>query len=116
MARLFSLKRSRSWRARASAGTRRNSIGHEGALAAARAPARLAEADACFRNAIKVARSQGARLFELRAATALARLQGDRKKRSRRKARLSSIYQSFTEGFDMPDLKDARALLEEFPS
>ena len=84
-----------------------------GLALAASSPARLSEAEACFEKAINVARSQGARLFELRAATALSRLSSNQLQRKRRKALLSSIYSKFTEGFDMPDLKEAVALLDE---
>lgn len=73
-----------------------------------------AEARACFERAVKVARSQGARLFELRAAVALSRLQCAPEQRKQRNALLGSIYGSFTEGFDTPDLEEARALLDEF--
>ncbi len=74
---------------------------------------RTVEAEECFERAITVARSQGARLFELRAVTALVRSQCDPEERGRRKALLDSIYSGFTEGFDTPDLREARALLDE---
>ena len=73
----------------------------------------MGEAEACFEHAVKVARSQGARLFELRAVIALSRLQCDPVQRKRRTALLGSIYGGFTEGFDTPDLKEARTLLDE---
>ena len=73
-----------------------------------------AEAGACFERAVKVARSQGAHLFELRAAVGLSRLQCAPQERKRRTAMLGSIYGHFTEGFDTPDLKEARSLLDEF--
>jgi predicted ATPase len=76
--------------------------------------ARTAEAEVCFEKAIDVARSQGARLFELRAAVALSRLPCDQNQGRRRKALLGSIYGSFTEGFDTSDLEEAGALLDEF--
>ena len=62
--------------------------------------ARIAEAEACFENAINVAHSQDARLFELRAAIALSQLQCDPEQRKRRTALLGSIYGRFTEGFE----------------
>jgi predicted ATPase len=74
---------------------------------------RTAEAEACFERAVKVAASQGARLFELRAAVALSRLRCAPEERKRRTALLSSIYGRFTEGFDTLDLKEARSLLDE---
>jgi predicted ATPase len=75
--------------------------------------ARTADAEACFEKAINVARSQGARLFEMRAAMALSRLQSDPEQRKRRRALLGSIYDDFVEGFDTTDLKEAKALLDE---
>jgi predicted ATPase len=71
------------------------------------------EAQACFRHAIGIARSQGARLFELRAAMNLARLRRDQGCRAEARDLLAPVYGWFTEGFDTPDLKDAKALLDE---
>lgn len=85
----------------------------QGLTFAESSPARLAEAEACFGTAMDIARSQGARLFELRAAMALNRLPCDREERKRRKAVLSAILGAFTEGFAKPDLKEAGALLAE---
>jgi predicted ATPase len=73
---------------------------------------RTADAEAHFEKAIDLARAQGARLFELRAAMALNRMRCDPNERRRRKALLGSIYGSFTEGFDTPDLREATALLD----
>jgi class 3 adenylate cyclase/DNA polymerase III delta prime subunit len=72
-----------------------------------------AEAETCHQHALKVARDQGARLWELRAATSLARLWAHHGKRSRAHDLLAPIYGWFTEGFDTADLKDAKALLDE---
>jgi hypothetical protein len=72
-----------------------------------------AEAERCSRNAIDIARSQKARLFELRATTSLARLLKRQGHRDQARAMLAAIYNWFTEGFDTADLKDAKALLEE---
>jgi predicted ATPase len=72
-----------------------------------------AEAEACFRKALAIAREQGTRGFELRAAVSLARLLGDEGRRTEARDLLSPIYGWFTEGFDTPDLKDAEALLNE---
>jgi predicted ATPase len=74
--------------------------------------ARTADAEAYFEKAIDLARVQGARLFELRAAVALNRMRCDPNERRRRKALLGSIYGSFTEGFDTPDLREATVLLD----
>src|SRR5262245_6709968 len=79
-------------------------------LASGGAPA---EAEAHFQRALEVARSQVARSFELRAATSLARLWSDQGKPAEARAILQPVYAWFTEGFDTPDLKDAKALLEK---
>jgi class 3 adenylate cyclase/tetratricopeptide (TPR) repeat protein len=71
------------------------------------------EAEHCFRTAIEVARSQGTKWWELRAATSLARLLAKQDRRDEARAMLSEIYNWFTEGFDTADLKDAKALLDE---
>jgi predicted ATPase len=60
-----------------------------------------------------VAREQRAQLWELRAATSLARLWRDQGKRNEARDLLAPIYGWFTEGFDTPDLKEAKALLEQ---
>ena len=72
-----------------------------------------AEAEACFKQAIKIARGQSAKSFELRAATDLARLWQGEGKRAEARDLLASVYDWFTEGFDTADLKDARALLDD---
>jgi tetratricopeptide (TPR) repeat protein len=71
------------------------------------------EAESCFRRAIETARQQQAKSFELRAAMSLARLWAQQGKREDGRELLKEIYDWFTEGFDTPDLKDARALLDE---
>jgi len=55
----------------------------------------------------------GAKLFELRATTSLARLLCDTNRRDEAHAMLANIYNWFTEGFDTADLKDAKALLDQ---
>ncbi|HZA67866.1 MAG TPA: AAA family ATPase [Geminicoccaceae bacterium] len=70
------------------------------------------EAEACFRRALSVARRQSARMWELRAATSLARLWREQGRRAEARDLLAPTYGWFTEGFDTPDLKDAKALLE----
>jgi hypothetical protein len=71
------------------------------------------EAEADFRRAVDVARSQQARSQELRATTSLARPLRDASRRDEARAMLAEIYGWFTEGFDTADLKDAKALLGE---
>jgi predicted ATPase len=66
-----------------------------------------------LREAVEVARRQGARSLELRAATSLARLLRDQDRRGEARALLKPIYGWFTEGFDTQDLKEAKALLDE---
>jgi predicted ATPase len=76
-------------------------------------PTHSSEAENCYRQALAVARDQGARLWELRAAMSLARLWRDQGRRAAAGDLLAPVYGWFTEGFDTADLKDARALLNE---
>ena len=71
------------------------------------------EAAARYHRALAIAREQGARSFELRAATSLARLWRDQGKRAEARALLAPVYAEFTEGFATRDLIDAKALLDE---
>ena len=70
-------------------------------------------AEELFGKALGVAKEQEAKLWELRAATSLARLRRDQGRRAEARDLLSPVYGWFTEGFDAPDLKDAKALLDE---
>jgi predicted ATPase len=72
-----------------------------------------AEAASWFQQAIDTARSQQAKSLELRAATSLARLWADQGKRPQARDLLGPVYGWFTEGFETPDLKDAKGLLAE---
>jgi predicted ATPase len=72
-----------------------------------------AKAEACFERALAVAREQQAKSFELRAAMSMARLWRDQAKRDEARELLAPVYGWFTEGFDTPDLKQAKALLAE---
>ncbi len=74
-------------------------------------PALLAEAEACFRQALDVARHQGAKSLELRAVMSLSRLWQQQGKRAAAHQMLAELYGWFTEGFDTPDLQEAQALL-----
>jgi predicted ATPase len=68
--------------------------------------------EACFQQALDVARRLGTKFLELRAAMSLSRLwQRQRKKKAARQL-LAEIYGWFTEGFDTVDLQEARALLD----
>ena len=71
------------------------------------------DAEASFVEAIAIARRQGAKSFELRAATHLSRLWARQGKTREAHALLAEAYAWFTEGFDTADLEDAKALLEE---
>ncbi len=64
-------------------------------------------------RALRTAQTQGARLWELRAATSMARLWRDQGRRTEARDLLAPIYRWFTEGFDTRDLKEANALLAE---
>jgi adenylate cyclase len=70
------------------------------------------QAETCFQRAIGVARQQQARSWELRATTSLCRLWQKQGKQEDAHQGLTEIYGWFTEGFDTPDLREARALLE----
>jgi predicted ATPase len=72
-----------------------------------------AKAEVSFRTALAIAREQGTRGYELRAATSLARLWGKQGRRDEARDLLAPLYASFTEGFDTADLKDAKRLLDE---
>jgi predicted ATPase len=71
------------------------------------------QAEACFQQAVAVARHQQAKSWELRAATSLTRLWQSQGKRQDAHDLLAPVYNWFTEGFDTADLKDAKALLDE---
>ena len=70
------------------------------------------QAEACFQQALDVARRQQAKALELRAAL-LARLWQRQGKGAAARPLLAELYHWFTEGFDMVDLQEARGLLAE---
>lgn len=72
-----------------------------------------AGAEAAYQEALAVARRQEARLFELRAAVALGRLWLSQGRTEEALALVQPVYNWFTEGFDLPDLVEARELLAE---
>lgn len=72
-----------------------------------------AEAEASFCKAIRVARDHQARSWELRATTSLCHLWHEQGRDEEARQRLAEIYGWFTEGFDTPDMREAKALLEE---
>src|SRR5262249_5367331 len=71
------------------------------------------EAESSFHHALEIARNQQAKSFELRTATSLARLWQQQGKRQEAHDLLAPVYGWFTEGFDTPDLIEAKALLDE---
>ena len=74
---------------------------------------RIAEAETLLLQALETSEQQGALSFKLRAATILARLWRDQNRQGDALDLLSQVYRRFTEGFDTPDLKDARTLLDD---
>lgn len=84
-----------------------------GELLLARSTGDTSEAETCFRKAVEIARSQGAKSLELRAATSMARPWIEAGRREEARETLAPVYGWFTEGFDTPDLLDAKALLDE---
>jgi predicted ATPase/DNA-binding IscR family transcriptional regulator len=81
-------------------------------LASSRAENRT-EAESSFRRAIEIAGRQQAKSWELRATTSLSRLLQKQGKKDVARRILAEIFGWFTEGFDTPDLKEAKVLLEE---
>ena len=71
-----------------------------------------AAAEIAFEEALRIARNQQAKSWELRAAMSLARLWRDQGKPQQARELLAPVYGWFTEGFDTRDLKEAKALLD----
>ena len=84
-----------------------------GEILIAQAPGDTGPAERAFEKGLAVARAQGARSLELRAATSLARLWQVEGKTAEARELLAPVYDWFTEGLDTPDLVDAKTLLEE---
>jgi predicted ATPase len=74
-------------------------------------PDNPADAEACFGQAIAVARAQAAKTLELRATMSLGRLWQQQGRHDKARAQLAAVYGTFTEGFTTPDLVDAAAQL-----
>jgi class 3 adenylate cyclase/predicted ATPase len=70
-------------------------------------------AAAALEEALAIAREQDAKGWEIGAATDLARVWAEQGRRSAARELLAPVYCRFTEGFDIPDLKDAKAMLDE---
>jgi len=84
----------------------------KGELLLAVGPASASQAEALFRRAIEIACAQEAKYWELRATASLARLLQRQGKASEARASLAPVFSWFTEGFDTPDLVEAKALLD----
>jgi class 3 adenylate cyclase/tetratricopeptide (TPR) repeat protein len=74
---------------------------------------RLEEGQRALEQALRIARRQEAKAYELRAAISLSRLWGERGRRAEAHDLLAPVYGWFTEGFDTADLKEAKALLDQ---
>ena len=74
---------------------------------------RSKEAEQCFQRALEIARVQGAKSLELRAVLSLSRLWQHQRKKTAARNILTETAGWFTEGFDTPDVQDARALLAQ---
>ena len=85
----------------------------KGVLLLELSPDYCARAEACFHQALDVARRQGARSLELRAAISLGSLWRDHGKSGEARKLLSEIFEFFNEGFNTIDLKEAKRLLKE---
>jgi adenylate cyclase len=75
-------------------------------------PEKSADGEGCFRQAIAIARRQGATALELRAVMSLSRLHVRQGRTAEARQMLAGCYGQFTEGFDTPDLREAQALLQ----
>ena len=73
---------------------------------------RLEEGQTALEEALRIARRQQAKAYELRAATSLARLWGEQGRRAEARDLLAPVFGWFTEGFDTADLTEAKALLD----
>jgi predicted ATPase len=71
------------------------------------------EAEGCFQQALDMARSEQAKMLELRAAVSLSRLWRQQGKRHEAQQLLAGVYAWFTEGFESVDLQEAKTLLRE---
>ena len=83
-----------------------------GQILLARSRDDAADAEACFQQALDIARSQCARSLELRALTSLASLEERLGAAAVVRSQLKECYAQFTEGFDTTDLRQARRLLD----
>src|SRR5262249_13074087 len=83
----------------------------QGVLLLRQAVPDVPQAEACFQQALTIARRQQAKSWELHAAVSLSRLWQHQGKRAAARELLAAVYDWFTEGFDTADLQEAKALL-----
>jgi len=77
---------------------------------------RMSEVESWYRKAVKAAQDEDAKAWELRAATSLAQLWADEGQKEDVRSLLEPIVGWFQEGFDTPDLKDAKSILDDLQS
>jgi predicted ATPase len=111
-----SVKRRRQWKLLRKDGLKPRSVARAGKIAVKSPEQGAGKAEAYFERALAVARKQQAKSWELRAAMSMARLWRDQGKRDEARDLLAPVYGWFTEGFGTLDLKEAKALLDEFGS
>jgi predicted ATPase len=70
-------------------------------------------AEACFREALEIAAQQGARFWELRSAISLARFRIGQGRNAEAAETLRKVHGSFSEGFDIADMRTARGLIDQ---
>jgi predicted ATPase len=83
----------------------------QGELLLRQAAPDVTQAEACFQQALALARRQQAKAWELRAATSLSRLWLQQGKRTAAYELLAPLYGWFSEGFETADLQEAKAVL-----
>jgi predicted ATPase len=77
------------------------------------APPVVTQAEGCFRQSVETARQQKAKSWELRAVMSMVCLYQNSGKQEEARGLLTQIYDSFTEGFNTVDLREAKALLDK---
>jgi hypothetical protein len=85
----------------------------KGDLIRARAPRSKESAEQSYVRSLEIAKKQRAKSWELRTANSLADLWRELGRHEKARQLLAPVYDWFTEGFELPDLKDARTLLAE---
>ena len=105
----FGTRHCKSFNGQGSAGSPRIRLDRKGCCCAKA----VAKPEELYHTALGIAREQEAKLWELRAAVSLARLARDQGRHVEARDLLAPVYNWFTEGFDTPDLKETKALLDE---